>query len=436
MSLSDAQSPSSNDVSVSELISQLQQGLSNVKLCYERERDQRPVQDTEELGNQIKALKRENQELMRNSSLAADMNQRLTAQVEELNHEVMRVTEERDAERRMLRRYRQVIRDALVSKEMEQNDGLETVESDGSEGSNWGIQREAQQDYDESEADAAEIHDYLLDVTSQSGSTTSTPVAGPSRLPDVKDHRARSRRHRARVSSDSPSTPTEDSFGESSLGLSISEARVEEQSEEAWVLEYTHPPRASKVKAGPIAWKYLTGRVGLDEEKVASLKRLLDSVDFGLRVQFVEDQGFAFIHDPIILEDVSGKQSYLIDWADEETNLQLSQRIKEAGECCDYTFHTFIFPSDRERWFYISAMTWTIEDVWNVWPSLSETHRGQVVSRLRSRSQNPEDTRDVTIMDMLDREVLKQFCVRLDGDSHVELSRDQREKMGYGPRQQ
>ncbi|KAK7060459.1 hypothetical protein VNI00_001224 [Paramarasmius palmivorus] len=386
---------STHDPHFLEIIAQLEQNVNDLKVHYnqcERERNVPP--NVEEWRNRAQLLEQKYQQVKRNSSRVADKNRRLAIEVEDLRIRLTHVTEERDAAWKTLRRYRRVIRDAFESEDIvhdiEQDDDSETVGSDGEE-SNRGIQREAQLDHDESEADAQEVSDQLLARSLHTASSFPTPVAGPSRLPIINDRNGRWGRggvYSARSSDDSP--PTEVTMiedypeGASSLGLSISGSHDDVELDETWKIGYTHPPRASNVKAGPISWKYMTRRVGLDEEKVLNLlcvllfytnglmrikgnfpqkvlspsipalvvtdsndARLLESPEFGLRVQFMEDQAFAFVHEPIILEDVDGKRSYFIDWADENRNRKLIQQIRDAGTRCNYTFHTFIFLSGR-----------------------------------------------------------------------------------------
>ncbi|KAF9268171.1 hypothetical protein L218DRAFT_599899 [Marasmius fiardii PR-910] len=138
----------------------------------------------------------------------------------------------------------------------------------------------------------------------------------------------------------------------------------------------------------------------------------------------------AFVHDPFFLEDLARNKSYLIDWGDKRANEKLAQCIRKAGECYDSVFHTFVYVAGRRRWFYVSALRWTVEKVWDVWPTLPQSDKESIGSRLYYRNQSVRQTE--TIMDNLDSGELQQFSVELSASEHlVELSRDRAASMGF-----
>ncbi|KAL0570606.1 hypothetical protein V5O48_011354 [Marasmius crinis-equi] len=374
---------------IPDLIDQVQMQLQEIKL---RARNANTVQ------SHVARLERTNREL-------EDRNLTLERRVEGLEQRLRRSEIELDVKDRKLKYYRAVIKDAFRN-ESDEEEILAVDEHDPdhdfagthreSEGSNWGIAGEAQEDDDqeiqqglaeneenESSVDAGEVAHQLL--PSSPSRSVSTPVPARSQLPSEGGssprHAASSARDDANeagadisiasIDDSAPRSPT-DSGTRMSTSTGVFRLSSVHGSTEApendWQIRFADPPNASELKI-PISWRRMRENVGLDDDDVAALMSLLNPSSFKLGVAFMGDK--AFIHDPFFLEDLSENHSYLIDWGSDRTNQKLARRIEEAGENTDGVFHTFVYVIGRRRWYYVSALKWAVEKVWDIWPTLT-----------------------------------------------------------------
>jgi len=101
-----------------------------------------------------------------------------------------------------------------------------------------------------------------------------------------------------------------------------------------------------------------------------------------MRVQFLNS--VAFIYDPIFGESGTDDKSLLLDWGDKESNEMIINHVTEDGSI----FHTFVFPINKDQWYYLGALTWQPADStkWAVWPRLKRKGRTELLRKLKGRS--------------------------------------------------
>ncbi|KAG7096735.1 hypothetical protein E1B28_004148 [Marasmius oreades] len=443
---------------VSDLLDQVQLNLNELKIRFES------VSSTE---SYIVHLERNFHDLENTSKVLEKRNTALERRVKELEKHCRKVIQERDDTKKKLGLYRRVIHDAFNSTDegrsftSDETWDLETHRQ--SEGSNWGILGEAEEEAHhsnpetriykppaedlQSELDALEVENQLLPPPTSASETSiaTAPVPFATQSKSLLQNEPlrgglllSNRRIRIKhepVSSEETSLVGDverrgsravDAQMASTTGV-FSQNSDDNGNQCEWRIQFNDPPKASHVVAGPMSWRKMEENVGLDDNVVRDLQKLLDPSSYKLGVAFMTDM--AFVHDPFFLEDLSENKSYLIDWGDKRVNEKLAQHIQRAGECCNSVFHTFVYVVGRRRWYYVSALQWTVGKVWDVWPTLTQPDKEAIGLRLWNRNQSGRQT-DM-IMENLDSGELQQFCVELSASEHlIELSRERTASMG------
>ncbi|KAG5634162.1 hypothetical protein H0H81_003105, partial [Sphagnurus paluster] len=155
------------------------------------------------------------------------------------------------------------------------------------------------------------------------------------------------------------------------------------------------------------------------------------------------NRDLAFIYDPIFLEARSDdkKKSYILDWGTKALNESLKNFLSRNA----FPFHTFVFPVEKKRWYYIGAHTWRVVELWSIWPGLGEKSKEKIVHKLlqRGRGEHAEDVIAAALasgsgkrpseMDLEIPGELTQFCVEISSSGHWQRSAALAKKMGYKP---
>ncbi|TFK55553.1 hypothetical protein OE88DRAFT_1651920 [Heliocybe sulcata] len=84
----------------------------------------------------------------------------------------------------------------------------------------------------------------------------------------------------------------------------------------------------------------------------------------------------AFLYDPMVRE--SPRSSHIVDWGSHETNLEVERRV--TADKASPVFHTFIFPLEKEAWYYVGALRWTPMPLKDIWESLLPKVQEKAVS--------------------------------------------------------
>lgn len=225
---------------------------------------------------------------------------------------------------------------------------------------------------------------------------------------------------RSSVADELSTGPTNSSTGSSSLSVHAAGSENPLAAEGPWQIQYSKIPGSSELSCGPVSpnriVKHLEGRQDLHE----SLQRLELQDDFGLRVHI--EGRFAFVYDPIFLE--ASTQTVLLDWGSDSVNEDTAKYITQ-----DAVFHTFVFPMQKNKWFYVGAHTWNIIDVLPTWPELGRKSRSKIVKKLRERCHG--NIEEEEIIRRLDSKELSQICIQISSTSHWEISQGLARKMGF-----
>ncbi|KIK67928.1 hypothetical protein GYMLUDRAFT_800111 [Collybiopsis luxurians FD-317 M1] len=199
-----------------------------------------------------------------------------------------------------------------------------------------------------------------------------------------------------------------------------------------WLIHINKPATTAKVKCGPIRWSQLPSKLGIDEQTVNALRSSLTS-DAHLSLNLRMHEKFAFVYDPIFLDDMVTPATYLFDWGKEEDNQSITRYVLERGQQYDSTFHTFVYLLKPNRWYYIGLQEWSHTSLeLDIWKDLSQQHlRSRIIHRLHDHCGRVVEQNNVA--EALDRRALQQICFHLSGDRHMEASREMCRLMKYDP---
>ncbi|KAJ3736546.1 hypothetical protein DFJ43DRAFT_628448 [Lentinula guzmanii] len=199
-----------------------------------------------------------------------------------------------------------------------------------------------------------------------------------------------------------------------------------------FTIQIRKPPVSAKVRCGPMKRSHLSKKLNFDEDAAVSLKTLLSNNDLELSLRIQGD--YAFVYDPIFLEDTTTSATYLFDWGTLEDNQNTTRYIQEKSAQKDSVFHTFVYILKPRRWYYVGAQKWTQTDLdWDIWETFGEQDhvRSKVIQRLYDHCGNILERE--TIAEMLSSGELKQICIHLSGDGHIDSSRAMCIAMDYSP---
>ncbi|KAJ4001842.1 hypothetical protein F5050DRAFT_1707984 [Lentinula boryana] len=206
-----------------------------------------------------------------------------------------------------------------------------------------------------------------------------------------------------------------------------------------FTIQIRKPPVSAKVRCGPMKWSHLSKKLNFDEDAAVSLKTLLSNNDLELSLRIQGD--YAFVYDPIFLEDTTTSATYLFDWGKSEDNQNTTRYIQEKSAQKDSVFHTFVYilkpldgKGEQRRWYYVGAQKWTQTDLdWDIWETFGDQDhvRSKVIQRLYDHCGNILERE--TIAEMLSSGELKQICIHLSGDGHIDSSRAMCIAMDYSP---
>ncbi|KAJ3739583.1 hypothetical protein DFH05DRAFT_1463911 [Lentinula detonsa] len=228
-----------------------------------------------------------------------------------------------------------------------------------------------------------------------------------------------------------------------------------------FTIQIRKPPVSAKVRCGPMKQSHLSKKLNFDEDAVrVSLlcitrtttespsprlflsrqgRSLLSNNDLELSLRIQGD--YAFVYDPIFLEDTTTSATYLFDWGTLEDNQNTTRYIQEKSAQKDPVFHTFVYilkpldgPGEQRRWYYVGAQKWTQTDLdWDIWQTFGEQDHvhSKVIQRLYDHCGNILERE--TIAEMLSSGELKQICIHLSGDGHIDSSRAMCIAMDYSP---
>lgn len=191
-------------------------------------------------------------------------------------------------------------------------------------------------------------------------------------------------------------------------------------SPDTWRIHFRKPPGSSVVLEGPITWERLESSLKLDDEKMNSLHILATSPDTSMGLQIMQipmGATIACVYDPIFVDTVTKRKSYILDWGRRKTNQNMENYIS-GHKGVDTIFHTFTFPVKEKNWFYIGAHRWSVVQLTDFWP-LEGNSRTKIIKKLCERTQGEVD--ETEMASRLDSGELKQFCIELTGidDSRV-----------------
>ncbi|KAF8969476.1 hypothetical protein BDZ97DRAFT_246874 [Flammula alnicola] len=145
-------------------------------------------------------------------------------------------------------------------------------------------------------------------------------------------------------------------------------------SPETWRIHFKKPPGTSIIQEGPITLTRLQNSLNLDDDTMNSLQSLATSPDLSMRLQITllrRKMTVVFLYDPILVE-YRGK-SYILDWGRRQTNQNIERYISTTVRAAEPTpmdsaFHTFLFPTSENSWFYVGAFQWSIVQLKDFWP--------------------------------------------------------------------
>jgi len=179
------------------------------------------------------------------------------------------------------------------------------------------------------------------------------------------------------------------------------------------LVHFAQPPKSANLCLGPYAWHDLQRIFALDDDTIAALQRLESDQRLRMRVQFLSN--VAFIYDPIFGQ--SGEISFLIDWGDKESNDMIVNHVTEDGS----DFHTFVFPINKDQWYYLGALTWKPADSkkWAVWPRLRRKARAELLRKLKVRSGADE-----RVEERMGSGEAEQIIFEISGHGHDQRSQE------------
>jgi len=225
---------------------------------------------------------------------------------------------------------------------------------------------------------------------------------------------------------DEPTTvSTNPSPGSSSLSIHSAELENPSSIEGPWKIQYSKIPGSSELSCGPVSPNRILKRLGGKKELLESLERLEWQDDFSLRVHI--EGSLAFVYDPIFLE--ASSHTLLIDWGSDSVNEGTRKYIKQQKSPA---FHTFVFPMQKNNWFYVGVHIWNMIDVLPTWPDLGTKSRNKIVKKLRVRCHENVDEQEISRR--LDNKELSQFCVHISSTGQWERTQDFARKLGFEDR--
>jgi hypothetical protein len=194
---------------------------------------------------------------------------------------------------------------------------------------------------------------------------------------------------------------------------------------ELWSIHYSQRPPSAALALGPMAWDLLAAKLRLSDEVMDSLKKLEKIQQHGPRIQILGN--IIFVYDTITLN--SPLASYLIEWGSGRIIEKVQRYVNATG---DTAYHTFLFPVKMGGWFYVGKMTWTVANVWSIWPTLSARSKAKLTAKLRDRCGKRVEKDE--IMRMMDEGGLQQLCFELTAGSTTRAeSRAFATEMGFVP---
>ncbi|KAF9478142.1 hypothetical protein BDN70DRAFT_880289 [Pholiota conissans] len=216
-----------------------------------------------------------------------------------------------------------------------------------------------------------------------------------------------------------PSMPSGSSSHALSQVQSPSSTRASPSSE-PYQIHFKKPPGVSVLQEGPMTWQRLEAALKLDDNLVKALSNIALSPDVGMRLQIVKFERnivAACLYDPILV-DLPGPKSYILDWGHAEANRNLEKYIVN-HKAIETDFHTFIFPTSENSWFYIGALQWSRVHLYDFWPELDEKNRKKILRKLCKRTNG--EVGEEEMANLLDNKDLKQVCIELTavGDSQI-----------------
>ncbi|KAF8076594.1 hypothetical protein FPV67DRAFT_423263 [Lyophyllum atratum] len=399
---------------VTAIIARVEQRLSNLASHTEEEH--------ESSQRAIAELKRENAEFANRTRWLNHQKDELERRLAQQKPDLDNAIEAREASRQKLKYTRRVVRDLVIENERVAG-GLPSNLTEAEE------QEEMRRALEESMA---------ISVSSSSSSSGSartarqhqSPLPAPSARLDSERRHPRTEASEVGSSSTTrnrreatPPTPSSASPDESVHPQSSQPVGTDDVDRYAWSIHYSHPPGSCTTSFGPVGYSRMLQHALIVQGKVAALKHLETTSDVAPRMHFIGD--LAFMYDPIFLEGRSGetKKSCILDWGTEEITRSLERFVRGNRQ----PLHTFLFPTDKKHWFYVGAHTWKVTDFAPVWPSLGRKRK--IVERLVQRSHQEFD--EATITTAFDVGDLRQLCVEISSNGHLEKSIRLARKMGY-----
>ncbi|KZT29270.1 hypothetical protein NEOLEDRAFT_586753 [Neolentinus lepideus HHB14362 ss-1] len=186
-------------------------------------------------------------------------------------------------------------------------------------------------------------------------------------------------------------------------------------------LQHTKPPASSMIVFGPLSEDDLRRYVDLSLEDLTSIRLPLIEEH---RVRVFIKERMAFLYDPIFWEPP--RSSYLVNWASESANRETEWDIMIANEPSP-VFHTFVFPLEKQVWYYVGAFRWKPKLLKNIWESLLPQEKHQLALILMERWQDGPGVAEIS--EMLTDRRLKQLSFELNGDQYIDSSEAFREEL-------
>ncbi|KIM91101.1 hypothetical protein PILCRDRAFT_164183 [Piloderma croceum F 1598] len=438
-----------------------QDELSNISTVVLRIHDRltdiinRSGDEARSLQDRMNELEMDCQHMNRELDGLWELNQDLQAAASRGNQATDRAVDDRNVANRKLRHARKLIRDLLDERRV--NRFLHFIDWNYSRSNNYCVQNGLAAEYErlspisgilpsrEREAGTLSIVslESLLRGASDTSKSSSEDTVRPERTGAVQDTRRNS--PNVNTSRESPSgshtrgrverTPKNREGGPSSSAGAAAETggTSSTSSEQAqWKLHYSRPPLSSVITCGPMSWTDLARRLSLDDEMIASLRRLASGDEYGLPLQIIDK--LAFVYDPIILEGPSA--TYIIDWGRENRNMRDVRNVTH-GRMGYPEFHTFFYPVKKDAWYYFGHMTWVpVGKLWSLWPTLKPMSRAKLTSKLRDRSGGKMSREEITRL--IEDDCLEQNCFEISGNDSraVTASCSFASKMGFSGKSQ
>ncbi|KAF5387633.1 hypothetical protein D9615_000572 [Tricholomella constricta] len=402
MTLAELQSIREEIATVASIISRVQNRLADV--ARRTEAEQESWQDS------VAELNKKSTELVKTAQWLTHQNHELGRKFAQQKPNLDRAIDARNAAFNKLRSARKVIRD-LVNENERVASELYSNRSEDEE------REEKKKLLEEAMASVSISSDSGSESTARQRSLPTSPRAtSEGRRRPMKPSRPRSNSPGSHEAS-SPRASSVESSSPESLRPSPSQGAYNNAGDYEWNIHYGNPPGSSTMSFGPVDYSRL--------RQVNSLERLESSSELCLRLHTVGD--LAFLYDPIFLEARLGerKMSYILDWGTAEVN----QSLKEYLRGNKVPLHTFLFPTEKKRWFYVGTHVWKVAELWLVWPSLGEKSKRKVVEKLLARGHGKHD--EATITMALSNGELRQLCVEISSEGQWDRSVRLAQKMGY-----